>query len=292
MANSNAPAGNPSTSPKRRRLSAALRGRRERAGLSTAELAERLGWSQSKVSKLETGRTRPAPTDVAAWAKACQADAAIIDALVDLAEDVATETASWRARCGRTGSAAAWQETYGDLNEKASQISIYQPAIVPGLIQTAEYARRVLELRGVPPEQVAAAAAARIERQAVLYDQSKVIELIITEAALRLRVTSPSAHLAQIDKIATMATLPNVSIGIVPWTAPAVAVPLSPMVIRYLPDGDRLVTIETVSSELMITGVDADHCHELLTRHRTVATFGTDCATQLQRIRTALTQTM
>jgi transcriptional regulator with XRE-family HTH domain len=272
-------------------LSAALRGRRERAGLSTFELAERLGWSQSKVSKLETGRTRPAPADVAAWAKTCQADDATIDALVDLAEDVATETASWRALYGSAGGAAGRQATYKDLNDQALHIAIYQPAIVPGLVQTAEYARRVFELHGVPLPQVAAAAAARIERQAVLYDQSKTIELIIAEAALRLRVTNPPAHVAQLDKIATMATLPNVSIGIVPWTAPAAALPLSPMVIRDLPGGERSVTIETATTELTITGADADHCHELLARHRATAVFGPECAAQLRRIRTALTAT-
>lgn len=283
-------ANNPPANPKRLRLAAALRARRERAGLSTAALGERLGWSQSKVSKLETGRTRPGPADVAAWATMCGADDLSREALVALAEDVATETASWRTLYGDAGGVAERQQIYRDLNEQAHTIAIYQPAIVPGLVQTAEYARRIFELHGVAAHEVPAAAAARIERQAILYDQTKTIELLIAEAALRLRVTNPSAHLAQIDKIVTTATLPNVSIGIIPWTSPAAALPLSPMVIRELAGGERVVTIETVTAELMITGEDADRCQDILTRNRGVAAFGADATAELERIRTALAE--
>lgn len=256
--------------------------------MSTSQLGERLGWSQSKVSKLETGRTRPAPADVAAWADACGLDRSTREALVDLAEDVAAEAASWRSLYGGAGGAAARQQAYRDLNEQASTIVIYQPAIVPGLVQTAEYARRIFELHGVPPDEVPSAAAARVERQSVLYDQSKSIELLITEAALQLRVTGNSAHLAQIDKISSAATLPNVSVGIIPWNAPAVALPFSPMVLRELSDGDRIVTIETVTTELTITGEDVDRCKEILDRQRSVAAFGADATAELQRIRRSL----
>jgi len=66
--------------------------------------------------------------------------------------------------------------------------------------------------------------------------------------------------------------------------------PLSPMVIRELADGERVVTVETVTAELTITGEDADRCQDILARHRDVAAFGADAAAELTRIRRALTE--
>src|SRR5437764_12356763 len=87
--------GTPRLSPDRRRLSAFLKDLRARARLSGEQLGATLGWSQSKVSKIENGRTKPSSADIEAWAEATGATAAQRAELLELAETVADEVRSW-----------------------------------------------------------------------------------------------------------------------------------------------------------------------------------------------------
>lgn len=275
-------------SSKRRRLASALRALRDTAGVSTHALADQLGWSQSKVSKTETGRTRPSPAAVRAW---CRATGAIDDQqveLVQLAEDVQIEARTWRNLYRTAGGAAGRQGEYRELNERATRIAIYQPAIIPGLLQTAEYARRVLALHGVPQDEIGPAAAARVERQAVLYDETKTIELLIAEHVLRWPIGPPHVIAAQLDRIQSLMTLPNLHVGIIPDDAEPAALPLSPFVYREFGDDDPLVTVETNTVELMITDPDEVTTYrDLLTKHQKTAVYGAE-ANPL--IRTALAE--
>jgi transcriptional regulator with XRE-family HTH domain len=147
LADRHDPAVASATGPERRELASRLRGLREDAGLSTTRLAAVLGWSQSKVSKIENGRTKPAVSDVEAWLTAVEAPADQRAELLDIAESVQVASIIW----DRTlrGGREEHQRTIGRLLDEACDMRVFQSAVVPGLLQTAEYARRVLGLADV-----------------------------------------------------------------------------------------------------------------------------------------------
>ena len=128
------------------------------------------------------------------------------------------------------------------MEQQATAIRLFQPNVVPGLLQTAEYARHVLQASGFGAENLADAVASRVERQTVLYDDSKQFRFVVTEGALRWRLCPVPAHLAQLDRVASLSTLANVSVGIIPWSA---YVPNRPPNMFMILD-DSAVQVETM----------------------------------------------
>jgi transcriptional regulator with XRE-family HTH domain len=234
----------------RQELGSKLLALRKRAGLSGVSLAERLNTTQSRISRIETGRSIPSLDDVSAWAEATQASPAELQELASLVQQLATEATSWRIlhRLGLTER----QRQIGELEQEASAIRVFQPTMVPGLLQVADYARRVME-QGNPSSQadLAEAVAKRIERQTILYDQSKSFEFLITEGALRWRPGPPELMKAQLDRLVSMASLPNIEVGVLSLGQEAVDAYLHPFVVFELAD-ETLVTVETYSAELQV----------------------------------------
>jgi hypothetical protein len=103
----------------------------------------------------------------------------------------------------------------------AAAAHYFQSAIVPGLLQTAEYARRVLQLHdAIGGQDYAAAVARRLDRQQVLYDEAHQFEFLVTEQALRARVGPTNVLIPQLDRIGQLSTLSNVTIGVIPSSVP------------------------------------------------------------------------
>lgn len=192
---------------------------RKAAGLTGDQLAEALGWGEktgrTKVSKIENGHQTPAADDIRAWAQAC-GHPEQADALLDLLTDVQTVHTRWRRRL--RGGYAAVQEDIDRRTQAAKRIRNAEVAMIPGLLQTASYARSITAAVSAAygTRDIDAAVQARIGRQGVLYDQSKVFEFIITEAALRLLPCPPHVMLGQLDRLMSM-DLPNVTLGIIPF---------------------------------------------------------------------------
>lgn len=231
-------------------LTAALKQLRESKDLSGQRLGELLDWSQSKVSKIENGRTRPSVSDVEQWANACDAPSGAVTELVVLAESVATEARAWNSR--RHGTLAARNREIATIEAQSRELWNFQPAVISGLLQTADYARRVISMLDVSGSRdVAAAVAARMDRQTVLYDQSKRFEFLLTEGALRWRPGPAPMMLAQLDRLASIATLPNVLVGVLPFNREAVALHTNGFTIYDVPD-DPLVLVETLTQELFL----------------------------------------
>lgn len=236
------------TDPEQRRavFGERLRVLREDAGYLTAkEFAHRLGWHPSKVSRVENGRLSITENDVAAWATA----AGVPDAADELKEDlyaVALEENRWKRQL-RDGHRTRQQQSQ-QVERDASLIRVFELAVVPGLVQTAEYARYVFmagaELHQTPRD-TSAAVQARMQRQNVLYDEGKTIELLIAESALRYPVCPPEVMTAQIDRMLALAGLPSVRLGILPLGAQLVAVPMHGFWIV-----DDQVRVETIDSEM------------------------------------------
>jgi transcriptional regulator with XRE-family HTH domain len=267
----------------RRRLADRLRGLRKATGLTGAEFADQLGWGQSKVSRFETARRLPSPADARTWATATGADPA---ELLDLLDRARAEYLSFRERYAAAGGAAAVQDEIGTLEAAAKRIFQWQPMLVVALVQTAAYAQELLHgpsgpaSMGVSEEEIGRMVAARVRRQALIFEPGRQISLVLGEAALRTRVVSTATLRGQLEHLAHLAeTLATATIGIVPFTAPIPVMPLSGFVIR-----DELVTIETLGGEIEIADpLEVDRYVEHIDRLLEVAATGRDAVALIQR---------
>ncbi|MCW3813740.1 helix-turn-helix transcriptional regulator [Micromonospora sp. DR5-3] len=204
-----------------------LRALRTQAGLSGKELAEANGWAPSKVSRLENGRQMPAPADLYAWARACGADDTAAQELLRMLGEVQSAHRSFRRRM-RQGQAAV-QDSYNQMVAESRLIRHFETVWVPGLLQTADYARRALtemvELHNLDIADVDAAVATRMQRQQFLYDASKRFEFLLAEPVLRWLITSPEVKRGQLDRLQTIVGVPNIRFGILPLGVPLATTP-------------------------------------------------------------------
>jgi transcriptional regulator with XRE-family HTH domain len=252
----------------REQLAANLKALRLRAGLTGEQLAGRLRVSQPKISRVETGKSVPTAADIEAWVRATNAKAEEIIELSNLLDQIATQARSWRL-VNRLGLAPR-QHEIAELEQSAHTICVFQPVMVPGLLQIADYARRVMEMTYTAGPDIAAALAVRMERQSILYDQDKRFEFVITEGALRWRPGPPDMMRAQLDRLISAASLPNVTLELVPQGETPIPL-LHPFVIFDM-EGESLVTAETYSTELQIRDPsDVARYREVVDRLRTAA---------------------
>ncbi|SIR90191.1 helix-turn-helix domain-containing protein [Micromonospora avicenniae] len=204
-----------------------LRALRTQAGLSGKQLADANGWAPSKVSRLENGRQMPAPADLYAWARACGADDTAAQELLRMLGEVQAAHRSFRRRM-RQGQAAV-QDSYNKLVAESRLIRHFETVYVPGLLQTADYARRVLtemvELHNLDIVDVDAAVATRMQRQHLLYDTSKRFEFLLAEPVLGWLLSSPEVMRGQLDRLQTVVGVPNIRFGILPLGVQLVTTP-------------------------------------------------------------------
>lgn len=130
-----------------------------------------------------------------------------------------------------------------------SLLRLFQPSLVPGLLQTPEYVRAILGKKRLGDEVLSRTIAARLERQGVLYDSGKTLRFVITEPVLRWRTLPPTMMAGQLDRIISVSRLPNVDIRVVCLASAQDDVPGHSFVIR----DDRMVTVETTHAEMMVT---------------------------------------
>ena len=224
--------------------------------------------SQPKVSRIENGKSVPTLADIKAWVRATNAKAEEVTELANLLDQIATEARSWRL-VNRLGLAPR-QHEIAELEQSAHTICVFQPVMVPGLLQIADYARRVMEMTYTAGPDISAALAVRMERQAILYDQRKRFEFIITEGALRWQPGPADMMGAQLDRLVSVASLPNVTLTLVPFGETPIPL-LHPFVVFEL-EGEALVTAETYSTELQLHDPsDIARYRQVLGQLRTVA---------------------
>lgn len=215
--------------------------------MTGADVAKHSGLSQSKISKLETASLTPSRDDIERFADAIGVARKVRKELVDHAELLQTEFNSFRMlqRNGRNQTQLSHQE----LEQGAKTIRTFQPAVVPGLLQTAAYAQEVVSASVTAGSKDAGeVVAARLERQTVLYDISKTFSFVLLESVLRYPFGDDRVMLAQLDRLGTLATLDNVSIGIVPLGTSAGIWPNNGFVIY----DDEIATAETFTAEMVL----------------------------------------
>ncbi|MGH3930771.1 MAG: helix-turn-helix domain-containing protein [Pseudonocardiaceae bacterium] len=235
------------TTDGRAQFGSRLRALREDARLTGKDLAARLGWHQSKVSRLENGKQTATIEDVEAWAQAVQASAEQVDVLIAELHGMRFEYATWKHQL-RSGTARR-QRANLPLEANAALVRVFVPDMVPGLLQTAEYARhvfaRLVSLHGIPND-VDEGVRTRMRRQQVLYDPARRFRFLLTEAALRYRLGPPSVHRGQLDRLLAAAGLDTITLTIIPFTATLPVVPSH----AFTMFDDTLVLVETIGAEL------------------------------------------
>jgi transcriptional regulator with XRE-family HTH domain len=211
----------PSPTVRRRRLAAELRRLRERAGLTGDDVAGQLQWSPSKISRIETAKSGAKISDVRKLLE-----------LYGVSDDHRDELISLAREAERKG----WWEAYSDalpaeyaafigLEAEAEACANWEPQVIPGLLQTAEYARATIQfvqpIEVLPSSLVETRVEARLRRQEVL-TRPRPLELsvVMDESALLRNFGGSQVMRAQLDRIVEVAQLPNVSVRVLTLQGP------------------------------------------------------------------------
>lgn len=232
----------------RRNLAETLKQLSKAAGLSGERLGVRAAMSQSKISRIESGRSLPSVADVERLLKALEVPPAVREEMLSLARNANVEYTSLRSSA-RLG---IWrkQAELKALAESSSVVRQFLPVIPSGLIQTREYARAVLTpgVAGRPARDIDRAVQARLDRQDVLNDDSRRFYFVLTEQAVRLRRATSSIMLDQLRHMIETSKRTNVELAILPNYTVVNASPLNLFVIY----DDRLVTVELFSGTVAL----------------------------------------
>jgi transcriptional regulator with XRE-family HTH domain len=277
---------------RRRQLGRALRDLRVAAHLSQPQLADRLGVAQSTVSRMETGRQFPSPDLLDRWAAAIGATTQQRVTLDELAEAVATEAVVWRHRPHRL---ATLQRETADLEESASLIRGYHPVLIHSLLQIPSYAQAAYQgraqLEGRTPTEVTEAVRARMAKQALLSREGHRFEFLLTEAGLRWWFVPREIMAAQLDRLAQVARMPNVLLGVLPLEIeePVWAWQGFSAFLERVDGADDLVLVETLTAGLTVrNAVDIARYDQAFKALLNLAAVGADALAILDRLATDL----
>lgn len=222
---------------------------RKDAGLTGRALASATGWHFTRVSKLENGVQAPSDADIRAWTTACSAAEQEADVIAQArAVDSMYTEFKRQARAGLK----QVMLSHVPLYERTDRFRIYEHHVVPGLFQTASYARAMLqfwfdflEIHNDLDE----ALTARMARQSVLYDPGKTFAIVLEEAVLYTRFGDAETFAEQLDRLLSVTGMPNVSLGIVPRTAERQVVGQ----VSFWIFDDKAVALETPTASIEVT---------------------------------------
>lgn len=224
--------------------------------------------SQSKISKIETGKTTASLIDVERILRAVEAPPELVSEVMALARMANTEwqdkRSSWRRGLEKR------QAELAALESESTEMRYFLPSMLTGLLATPEYVRASLTHS---PGDTSKTVARKLERQAVLYDTSKQFTFLLTEQAIRWAIVPPSAMAVQIDRLTSLSRLPNIRIGIVP---DGTNIPRGPLNTFTVYD-DRLATAETFTGRIIFQdGRDVAQYREVFDMYAGFAIYGDD----------------
>ncbi|MGD9484142.1 helix-turn-helix transcriptional regulator [Streptomyces sp. TRM70308] len=245
-------ASNVNPTVRRRRLGQELRKLREEKGMTAEEVADRLLVSQSKISRLENGRRSISQRDVRDLCGVYEvADRRIVESLMQMAKESRQQ---------------GWWHAFGDipysvyigLETEAASLRIYEPQIVPGLLQTQTYAEAVIA--GALPEasstEVEKRVRVRMRRQERVSAPGNPLRLwaVLDEAALRRRVGGRQTMIEQLEHLGELSQLPHVTVQVMPFAMGAHPGVNGQYAILEFPDtaDSTVVYLEGVTSDLYL----------------------------------------
>lgn len=235
-------------------LGSQLRRLREAHGISTEEAGYEIRGSHSKISRMELGKVGFKERDIADLLTLYGVDdPAERASLLELAREA--NTPGWWHRYGDI--LPSWFEVYLGLEEAASLIRTYEVQFVPGLLQTADYARAVVRL-GFPEasdDDVQRRVSVRMTRQERFTSPgAPMLWAVLDEAVLRRPLGGAKVMRAQIEHLIKMAGLPNVTLQVVPFGAGGHAAAGGPFtILRFAEPGlSDVVYLEQLTSALYL----------------------------------------
>lgn len=268
-------------SVRQRRVSAELRTWRIKRGLSCKDVARALGWSESKVSRMETGERGLYEDDVSAILGFLRVPAEIRQELMNLV---------------RAGNERNWHEIGGDapisrllrdlirFETEATVIYNYEPLLLPGLAQTADYARALMEAfpGRISTEMIEGMVATRMGRQRVL-DRANPpqLSLIIEEMALRRTMGAPEMMYRQLQHLLATAARRNVSLRVLPFDAEAAVATQGSLIILDCPDQPTLCFEESRSTAAFLEDEEFIGMARLAWKKLSVAAWSDEDSRQL-----------
>lgn len=232
-----------------RGLGTELRELREKSHLTTREVARRLGWSASTVSRTETGQRNVSSEDVAALLALYGVTGEERDRLLTLARE-ADQPGWWETR--HPGLPSQLTALIG-FESQAAQITDVALVVLPGLLQTADYARAVINAAGIPPMQAETRVATRLGRQAALSrPKPPQYRAILDEAVLRRPIGGRTTMAAQLRHVLTITERPNVEVMVVPYDQGAHPGLAGSFVLLTFPKAPAIVHLEHKRSSLFL----------------------------------------
>lgn len=236
-----------------RQLAAELRRLRDAARLTGEEVAGQLGWSPSKVSRIETGQTSPGAAD--------------LRRMLDIYEVTGTQRDRLE-RLAQSSDQRGWWDAYTDtlapeytaliaLEAESESVRWYAPMMVPGLLQTERYAREVIRsgLLIAPPGEVERRVQVKMTRQRVLTrDDPLQMAVVIDEASILRTIGGPQVMREQLGHITAMAGRPNITVQVLPLDAGAHPALNGEFTILTFPDlvAPDVVYLENMASDLYV----------------------------------------
>lgn len=240
-----------SPSVSRRQLSAQMRRKRLDAGMTMQEAAEALEWSMTKISNLETGRSKkPAVSDVRLLLDVYK----VTDERER--ESIFTLTRQSRQRGWWNRYDDVLTGAYASLEAGAQSIRVYEPSYVPGLFQTPEYVAAVTQATLIrDPDEVGRTVEARMQRQEILTsDNPPEVWAIIDQHALELLRATPELFASQVQRLIDVSEGANtVTLQVLPTSAGLHAGMGGPFVILdYEDPSETIVFLETGTDGLYL----------------------------------------
>ncbi|MEU0596773.1 helix-turn-helix transcriptional regulator [Streptomyces sp. NPDC006393] len=245
-------ASNVNPTVRRRRLGQELRRLRELKGMTAEEVAERLLVSQSKISRLENGRRSISQRDVRDLCGVYEVeDHRIVDSLMQMAKDSRQQ---------------GWWHSFGDipysvyigLETDAASLRVYDPQVVPGLLQTRQYAEALIAgaLPETAPADIDKRVQVRMRRQERISATENPLRLwtVLDEAALRRAVGNRALMREQLEHLVEQSQLPHVTVQVIPFDMGAHPGLNGQYAILEFPDAadSSVVYIEGVTSDLYL----------------------------------------
>ncbi|MFE1346649.1 Scr1 family TA system antitoxin-like transcriptional regulator [Streptomyces sp. NPDC058757] len=233
-------------------LGARLAELRTDTGMDGKTFAARLGWQRSKVSRLQSGQQKPSPADLAQWAAAAGREDVLPELLARL-RGLESQPQQWRRQLA--AGHAPVQDRYVVEYRRATTARGYETSVIPGLFQTADYARHLLAQNAQlmrSPRDTEAAVQSRMRRQEVLYEAGRLYRVLIWEAALYAHVGPAETMAGQLDRLIGLIGMSTVELGVVPLRAP---MPLTPKHAFWIFEEQRVV-VETINTELQYDGAE------------------------------------
>jgi transcriptional regulator with XRE-family HTH domain len=251
MARSSNPEQNPTL--RARRLALELLRRREAAGFTREEAARQLEWSTSTIFRIETGRSRPQPGNVRVLLELYGVSGSERDGLIRLARE-ARQPGWWHSFRDVLPNP---YEVFIGLEAGAASIRNFEPVVVPGLLQTEEYARQMS--RGGPREldreDIERRVQVRMERQRILTREDRPrLWAVIDEAVIRRVVGGPEVMREQLRHLIECAEQGKTTLQVVPFSAGAHAGTTGPFIILDFPEptDPSVVYVETLAGDLYL----------------------------------------